>query len=461
MESAIDMYWFHNDTPTVVTQILRDLDKKRKLAIVLELTEPAFFLPEATGNRPVVLRGRCTLIVKRPLKIKQVVVALDGFSYIRWPNRIREMGSVVNCALTLFNSKKDSKTQFEYRAKEPEKPTTGVTEVEVPKKYNNLRKVVDKLRLRSPKTVPDVEPEYFSPGKYSYDFEMILHSGLPESTFVEGTIVRYHLKASVKCHSMLRGMYKSTEVDAVRCPADAYVEDSVGGNWALHVDRVLHADITLSRKGIALEDCLPAVFKYKGYNDTKFRKLHVFLVEDVRYYARDGTRAGKAPYKKYLIHETRNNDLSPDVHGPQEGEVSEEELNTSEAKSTRFPITSNNCDTPDGDALPPSQTIGFDLELKMPKCKLHRGAPDFRFMHYDTKLRSVKVSHFFEFQVYVYINGRPATKPFEQLVPLTLRSCYTQAGNTTLPAYFEERLPVYSSPSPDAPASTTDHDHAR
>jgi hypothetical protein len=87
MESAIDMYWFHNDTPTVVTQILRDLDKKRKLAIVLELTEPAFFLPEATGNRPVVLRGRCTLIVKRPLKIKQVVVALDGFSYIRWPNR--------------------------------------------------------------------------------------------------------------------------------------------------------------------------------------------------------------------------------------------------------------------------------------------------------------------------------------------------------------------------------------
>lgn len=45
MESAIDMYWFHNDTSTVVTQILRDLDEKRKLAIVLELTEPAFSFP--------------------------------------------------------------------------------------------------------------------------------------------------------------------------------------------------------------------------------------------------------------------------------------------------------------------------------------------------------------------------------------------------------------------------------
>jgi hypothetical protein len=88
MESAADLYWSLNDTPTVWTQILRDIDKKYKLDIELELTEPAFFLPEATGNRPVVLRGRCTLIVKRPLKIKEVVVTLDGISYVRWrPNR--------------------------------------------------------------------------------------------------------------------------------------------------------------------------------------------------------------------------------------------------------------------------------------------------------------------------------------------------------------------------------------
>ncbi|GFF25626.1 putative arrestin-related trafficking adapter C839.02 [Aspergillus udagawae] len=457
MESAIDMYWFHNDTPSVVTQILRDLDKKRKLAIVLELTEPAFFLPETSGNRPVVLRGRCTLIVKRPLKIKQVVVALDGFSYIRWPNRIREMGSIVNCPLTLFNSKKDSKTQFQYQAKEPEKP---ITEVEAPqKKFKTLRKMIDQLHLRSPRTDLDVNSKCFHPGKYSYEFEMILHSDLPESTFVEGTIVRYHLKASVQCHSMLRGMYKSTEVDAVRCPADAYVEDSVGGNWSLHVDGVLHVDVTLPRKGIALEDCLPVLLKYKGYNDTKFRKLHVFLVEDVRYYMRDGTRAGKAPYKRRLLHETRNNDLRPEVHWQPGGKLSEEELDIFEAKSTSFPMSCNNCDSPDGDSLPPSQTIDIDLKLNMPKCKSHRDAPDCRIMHYDTKLRSVEVTHFLEFQVYVFVNGSPATKPFETLVPLTLRSCYANAGNTILPGYFEERLPVYSSLASDAPVSTPDHDH--
>lgn len=231
------------------------------------------------------------------------------------------------------------------------------------------------------------------PGKYSYDFEMILHSGLPESTFIEGTIVRYHLKASVTCHSMLRGMYKSIEVDAVRCPTNAYVEDSVGGNWALHVDRVLHADIHLRRKGIALEDHLPGSFKYKGYNNTKFRKLQVFLVEDVRYFMRDGTQAGKAPYKKLLIYE--NSGHRPDVH-PQQEEVSEEELNIFEATSTRVPLSSTNSDTPDGDAFPPSETMGFDFELDMPKCISHRGAPDFRYMHYDTKIRSVMVSHFFQ-----------------------------------------------------------------
>lgn len=59
------------------------------------------------------------------------------------------------------------------------------------------------------------------------------------------------------------------------------------------------------------------------------------------------------------------------------------------------------------------------------------------------------------------MNSRPVTKPFEQLVPLTLRSCYANSGNTTLPTYCEERLPVYSSLSPDAPPSTIDHDHDR
>ncbi|KAK9588672.1 hypothetical protein V6Z96_000431 [Aspergillus fumigatus] len=366
------------------------------------------------------------------------------------------MGSVVNCALTLFNSKKDSKAQFAFEAKEPEKLTAAVTEVEGPKKkFNKLPEIFDKLRLRSPKTVPGLNPECFMPGKYSYDFEMILHSGLPESTFIEGTIVRYHLKASVTCHSMLRGMYKSIEVDAVRCPTNAYVEDSVGGNWALHVDRVLHADIHLRRKGIALEDHLPGSFKYKGYNNTKFRKLQVFLVEDVRYFMRDGTQAGKAPYKKLLIYE--NSGHRPDVH-PQQEEVSEEELNIFEATSTRVPLSSTNSDTPDGDAFPPSETMGFDFELDMPKCISHRGAPDFRYMHYDTKIRSVMVSHFFQFHVHVFINGRPAREPFERLVPLTLRSCYASDGNTTLPTYCEEDLPVYSLLFPNAPASTIDYD---
>lgn len=44
------------------------------------------------------------------------------------------------------------------------------------------------------------------------------------------------------------------------------------------------------------------------------------------------------------------------------------------------------------------------------------------------------------------------------LVPLTLRSCYASEGNTTLPTYCEEDLPVYSLLFPNAPASTIDYD---
>ncbi|RHZ59748.1 hypothetical protein CDV55_100754 [Aspergillus turcosus] len=461
MESAVDLYWFHNDTPTVWTQILRDIDTKYKLDIELELTEPALFLPEATRNRPVVLRGRCTLIVKRPLKIKEVVVTLDGFSYVRWrPNRVRDMGSVVNCSLTLFNSKKDSKAQFQFQAKESEKPTTSVTEVEVPeKKFKTLRKVVDKFHLRSQRTEPDVKSKWFSPGKYSYDFEMILHSRLPESTFVEGAIVHYHLKASVKCHSRLRGMYKTTDIEAVRCPADAYVEDSMGGNWSLPLPGVMDVDITTPCKGIALEDSLPVLFHFRGHNNTKLHKLDVYLVEDVTYYTRSGAKAGRAPSRKMFLYETCSHDLRPDAHGEQEVECPEEGLNIFEAKSTSLPMSSGICNTPDGEEAPLCQTFDLHMDLPMPKCKSHRGAPDFRYMHSDIKLPSLEVNHSLEFQIWIFVNNKPTPQVSSRWVPLTLRSCYAHPGNTVLPSYFEEPLPVYSSLSLDAPVSSDHHDH--
>jgi hypothetical protein len=71
----------------------------------------------------------------------------------------------------------------------------------------------------------------------------------------------------------------------------------------------------------------------------------------------------------------------------------------------------------------------------------------------------INLTIWMQFQVYVFVNGSPATKPFETLIPLTLRSCYANAGNTVLPGYFEERLPVYSSLASDAPVSTPDRDH--
>lgn len=310
------------------------------------------------------------------------------------------MGSVVNCPLTLFNSKKDSKAQFQFQAKESEKPIASVTEVEVPeKKFKRLRKVVDKFHLRSQRTEPDVKSKWFSPGKYSYDFEMILHSSLPESTFVEGAIVRYHLKASVKCHSKLRGMYKTTEIEAVRCPADAYVEDSMGGNWSLPLPGVMDIDITTPRKGIALEDSLPVSFQFRGHSNTKFHKLDVYLVEDVTYYTRNGAKAGRAPSKKMFLYETQNHDLRPDAHGEKEVKRPEEDLDIFEAKSTSFPMSSGICNTTDGEEDPVCQTFDLHMDLPMPKCKSHRGAPGSRYMHSDTKLPSLEVKHSLEVRV--------------------------------------------------------------
>jgi hypothetical protein len=160
----------------------------------------------------------------------------------------------------------------------------------------------------------------------------------------------------------------------------------------------MDVDITLPRKGIALEESLPLLFQYRGRNNTKFHKFDVYLVEDIGYYTRNGAKAGRAPSKKVPLYKSRSYDLRPDANEEQEFDSSEECLDIFEAKSTRSPMTSGICNTPDGEneGAPVCQSFDHHMDLPMPKCKSHRGAPDFRYMHSDTKLDSVEVRHSLE-----------------------------------------------------------------
>ncbi|BCS11688.1 hypothetical protein ALUC_41028S [Aspergillus luchuensis] len=83
----------------------------------------------------------------------------------------------------------------------------------------------------------------------------------------------------------------------------------------------------------------------------------------------------------------------------------------------------------------------MDLTLQLPDCHLHCVSTGTQGMHYDTKYKNVRVSHWLEFVFMVSPRDNTLGSSSERIVqkvakvPLALRSCYAQHTNASLPAY--------------------------
>ncbi|EAW12946.1 uncharacterized protein ACLA_013830 [Aspergillus clavatus NRRL 1] len=440
-----------SDALSVVGGKLRERDEERKLSIDLSLTEPAVFLPRGTSNNPVVLRGCCVLHVKRPLKIKCLTVTLEGFSFVRWPVGLREVGSVVDRSLKLFNSSdpnsrsKGRFTPFDGDAQEPEKVIASATETKIrQRKSNMLRRAVNKLRSRPPSD-PDASSSWFLPGTYSFDFEMVLQPKLPESIAINCTRVWYNLKARVERHGILHRKFRTKhEVTAIRCPVEDFIDDSQPFSLVRSYGGLMHFEIMVPSQGAPLDHRLPLEFRYTETEGIHFQKLRIFVVEDTRYRMKDGSPACKGPYKRFLLHETVNQTTdSEEVEEYYPDSLPHPNLTLTSSPSSTTPSSSSKHEER------PSTGGGapVEIDLQLPACMAHCGNEG-KYMHHDADYKNVQVSHFLEFVIHLLVDTDPGpgrTKSFTVHTRLALRSCFAHPDNASLPAYARnDGLPGYS-----------------
>ncbi|PYH49629.1 uncharacterized protein BP01DRAFT_2481 [Aspergillus saccharolyticus JOP 1030-1] len=398
------------------------------LSLEIDITEPALFAP-ALSDKPSVLRGECRLKVKEAVTVKRLTVNLRGTSYIVWPHGIREHHRVTDNTLTLLGPKSVQPALPCY-VDSLQETSSSPQALQGTALWNAILARVGTNRREEENT--GSKYHRLTPGTHIYNFEMVLRSQLPESIQVRQSRVRYRVRASIERPGFLnRSFSRSKPITVVHCSADNFVDDAEPIYLARAWKHLLQSDILVSRRGAPLGDLLPVTVSYTELGHAKFRGLQVFVSENVQYYQRDGLGCCSGPFKRNLIYEKMAGPVSTKVlsradtdehpaYIEKDDYITAKTVGDAEARSRSLH---------DGD----TEHTELDLQLPLPVCHLHSDPTRPQGMHFDTRYKNVRISHWLEPD-----NMNPKNERIVQKVahvPLALRSCYAQQANTSLPAY--------------------------
>ncbi|KAL5355999.1 hypothetical protein BJX96DRAFT_171195 [Aspergillus floccosus] len=414
-------------------------DNSSDPALDINLAEPAVFIPTYTHN-PAVLRGTCTLELKESYAVKKLTVNFRGVSHVLWPHGFRDKRTITNCDFTVYDPKtfdtgetkctsRGSPESMDPRASRPSR-----------KRCKLWRAIMDRFPPGR-KDSAELEVRLLSPGTYTYNFEMILPSHLPESINVRRSHVQYNVRACMESPGIWRRkITQEKPITAVHCPAEDFVDDAepvyVTRTWR----KLLRCEIILSRRGAALGGHFPVAFAFSELAMAKVRGVQIYLLENVQYLQRNGSVSCFGPYKRMRLYETKD-DLVLSVldsrrSSADDGRPSDEERDDSLGK-----------EKPDHDRMAkPTDMDGttIEVELPLPVCQMHSTDTDGvhkNSMHFDTRYKNVQVNHWLEFVFFVSKNGLcdadARTVQKSTKIPFLLRSCYAHQANASLPAYTQ------------------------
>ncbi|PYH87744.1 arrestin domain-containing protein [Aspergillus ellipticus CBS 707.79] len=405
-----------------------DLDDS---SLDLSITEPAVFVPTFT-DKPAVLRGTCQLRVKDTLTIKRVSVNFRGTSRVTWPHGLRDIQTVTDSTLTLFSpGTSEPPCYSESLADGPQHPWVG-------KRCRLWHAVTSRLCADGGHEKGAV-PRYqrLAAGIHTYNFEMVLHSHLPESIQIRQSQVRYRVRACVECPGILKRSFAcNIPIATVHCPAEDEVDDAEPVYIARAWKNLVQCEILVSRRGAPLGDELPVTVMFTELATANFRGLRVFLSENVQYLQKDGLVGCSGPFRRALLYEK--------VDGPVPTLALRRASNDERPESGK-----GDCAVAKmvGDSEMPSEPVragetSLDVTLQLPTCHLH-SQPDgigTQGMHFDTRYKNVRVRHWLEFVFLMSPHdglGSTHDRIVQKVakVPLALRSCYAQHANASLPAY--------------------------
>lgn len=398
----------------------------------INIAEPAVFLPTYTNN-PAVLRGTCTLELKEPLVVKRLMVNFRGVSHVLWPHGFREKRTITNCNFTVFDPEKS--TARETRCNSCASTDSENLPVAGPPSQKRCKlwyALMDRMKLSR-----ESESRRLSPGTYTYEFEMILPTHLPETINVRRSHVNYNIRACVTTSGFWnRKIIRDKQITAVHCPAENFVDDAepvyITRTWR----KLLRCEIIISRRGAALGRTLPLTVSFAELNMAKVRGIQIYLLENVQYLGRSGTVSCLGPYKRVRIYEAMD-DLVPAVSrrsSADDSHPSDEEREDLFGKEKKDPERMAESTGMEGTTL--------EIDLPLPVCMVHSNEPrgmQNKTMHFDTRYKNVHVHHWFEFVFFASKNGSSDTPPVQKSTkaPFLLRSCFAHQANASLPAYTQ------------------------
>ncbi|CAK46634.1 hypothetical protein CBS115989_9293 [Aspergillus niger] len=413
-------------------------DDSSDLSLDLNITEPAVFVPTFT-NKPAVLRGTCQLRLKHDLTVKRLTVNFRGTSRVTWPHGLHDTQTVTDSTLTLVSP----------QSSDPALPCYSSALSEGRK--STWHKDKRKLQNAAPSTLcvdgnwgkaAGSKYQRLPAGTHTYEFEMVLHSHLPESIEIRQSHVQYRVRACVECPGFLRRSFaKKQAIATVHCPAEDDVEDAEPAYIARAWKGLLQCGILVSRRGAPLGDRLPVTVSLTELRKAEFRGLQVFLSENVQYHQKDGLACCPGPFRRVILYEkVEMTGPTMSLHRAEnvddERPVSATKGDGAHAKLVGDPEIPNGLETAEEETV-------LNLTLQLPGCHLHCVSTGTQGMHYDTNYKNVRVSHWLEFVFMVTPRDNTLGSSTERIVqkvakvPLTLRSCYAQHANASLPAYCD------------------------
>ena len=146
----------------------------------------------------------------------------------------------------------------------------------------------------------------FTPGDYTYNFELPIDSRLPETIDVELGNVRYELEAIVERAGAFRANLLGTkEVTLIRTPSEGSLETvepiAISRNW----EDQLHYDIVISGKSFPLGAQVPIAFKLTPLAKVQCHRIKVFVTENIQYYTTNKRVHRLEPTRKVQLFEKR------------------------------------------------------------------------------------------------------------------------------------------------------------
>ena len=286
----------------------------------------------------------------------------------------------------------------------------------------------------------------FTPGDYTYNFELPIDSRLPETIDVELGSVKYELEAIVERAGAFRAnLVGSKEVILIRAPSEGSLEQiepiAISRNW----EDQLHYDIVISGKSFPLGAQVPIAFKLTPLAKVQCHRIKVFVTENIQYYTSNKRVQRPEPTRKLQLFEKRADSQSISAYPGSQiritagGGVAYDARGAAARGDENVPRDMSNLlgnlDT--GGEVGPTE---MEFNVQLPSCHQMRDRENSQRLHFDTTYGGIQVHHWIK--IVMRLSKPDPSDPtkrrhFEISIdsPFHILSCRATQANIALPAY--------------------------